>query len=124
MVKTAQNVKGGLADPAAAEEVLEHMVAEQQHELDSIQRGDRFKAAVGRPDSLAGESMDVRMVVEPVAVTLDCDDHAGDGRGIGGNLLEHLLERLPGRLAEQAKIPGVVFENGAQELGDGEDVSR
>jgi hypothetical protein len=42
MVKAVQNVKGGLADPAAGEEVLEHMVAEQEHELESIQRGDRF----------------------------------------------------------------------------------
>ena len=38
------------------------------------------------------------------------------------HLLEHLPERLPGRFAEQAKFPAVVFENGAQELGDGEDV--
>jgi hypothetical protein len=36
--------------------------------------------------------------------------------------LEHFPERLPGRLAEQAEIAAVVFENGAQELGDGEDV--
>jgi hypothetical protein len=104
------------------EEVLEHMVAEQEHGLGTIQGGDRFKATVGRPDSLAGESMDVRMVIEPVAVTLDCDDDAGDGKAIGGNLLEHLPERLSGRLAEQAEIPAVVFENGVQELGDGEDV--
>jgi len=62
------------------------------------------------------------MVIEPAAVTLDCNDDAGEGRGMGGNLLEHLPERLPGRLAEQAEIPAVVFENGAQELGDGEDV--
>jgi len=46
MVKAVQNVKGGLADPAAGEEVLEHMVAEQEHELESIQRGDRFEAAI------------------------------------------------------------------------------
>ena len=122
MVKAVQNVKGGLADPAAGEEVLEHMVAEQEHELESIQRGDRFEAAAARPNSPAGESMDVRMVIEPAAVTLDCNDDAGEGRGMGGNLLEHLPERLPGRLAEQAEIPAVVFENGAQELGDGEDV--
>ena len=80
MVKAVQNVKGGLADPAAGEEVLEYMVAEQEHELGTIQGGDRFEAAIARPDSPAGESMDVRMVIEPVAVTLDCDDDAGEDR--------------------------------------------
>jgi hypothetical protein len=88
--------------------------------MESIQGGDGFKAAEGRPDSLAGKSMDVRMEIEAVAVTLDCDDDAGDGRGIGGNLLGHLPERLPSRRTEQAEIAAVEFENGAQELGDGE----
>jgi hypothetical protein len=122
MVKAVQNVQGGLADPAAGEEVCEQVVAEKEHELESIQRGDRFKTAVGGPDSAASDGMDVRMEIEAVAVTLDCDDDAGKGRAIGGNLMEHLPERLPGRLAEQAEFPAVVFENGAQELGDGEDV--
>jgi site-specific DNA recombinase len=72
--------------------------------------------------SCRSDGMDVGMEIEAVAVTLDCDDDAGKGRAIGGNLLEHLPERLPGRLAEQAEFPAVVFENGAQELGDGEDV--
>lgn len=35
--------------------------------------------------------------------------------------MEHLLESLPGGLAEEAQILGVVFEDGAQEFGDGED---
>jgi len=34
---------------------------------------------------------------------------------------EHLPEGLQGRCAQKAGAPGVVFENGAQELGDGED---
>ena len=122
MVKAVQDVQGGLADAAAGEKVSQYMVAEQEHELLAIQSGNRFKAAVGGPDAAACESMDVGVEIEAVAVTLDRDDHAGEGRGIGGHLLEHLLERLPGRLAQQAEIPGVVFENGAQQLGDGEDV--
>ena len=36
------------------------------------------------------------MEIEAVAVALNGNDDAGDGRGIGGNLLEHLPERLPG----------------------------
>jgi hypothetical protein len=40
---------------------------------------------------------------------------------VGGGFLEHLLESLPCRLAEQAEVFWVVFENGTQELGDGED---
>ena len=55
-----------------------------------------------------------------VAVALNGNDDAREGGGIRGNLLEHLPERLPGRLAEQAEVLGVVFENGAQEPGDGE----
>jgi hypothetical protein len=35
------------------------MVAEQEHELESIQRRDRFNAAVGRPDSLLGFPRDI-----------------------------------------------------------------
>ena len=35
--------------------------------------------------------------------------------------MEHLLEGLPGGLAQQAEAPGVAFEDGAQELEDGED---
>jgi hypothetical protein len=122
MVKAVQNVKGRLPDLSAGEEVFQYIVPKQQHELAGIDGGERFEAAVGGPDSAASECMDVRMVIEPVAVTLDCDDDAGEGRGIGGNLLEHLPERLPGRLAEQAEFPAVVFEYRAQELGDGEDV--
>jgi hypothetical protein len=122
MVKTVQNVEGGLADSAAGEEVLEQMVAEQEHELGGIERRDRFKVTVGRPDSAASESVDVRMEIEVVAVALNRDDDAREGGWIRGNLLEHLPEGLPGRLAEQAEFLGVVFENGAQELGDGEDV--
>ena len=56
-----------------------------------------------------------------VAVALNGEDNARKGGWIRGNLLEHLPEGLPGRLAEQAEFLGVVFENGAQELGDGED---
>jgi hypothetical protein len=39
----------------------------QEHEMESIQGGDGFKAAEGRPDSPAGKSMDVRMEIEAVA---------------------------------------------------------
>ena len=84
MVKAVQNVQGGLADPAAGEEVGEQVVAEKEHEPESIQPGDRFKTAVGGPDSAASDGMDVRMEIEAVAVTLDCDDDAGKGRAIGG----------------------------------------
>jgi len=121
MVKAVEDVEGSLADSAAGEQVLEQMVAEQEHELGGIERCDRLKAAVGKPDSAAGESVDMRMEIEAVAVALDGDHDPRECGWIRGNLLEHLPEGLPGRLAEQAKIPGVVFENGAQELGDGED---
>lgn len=87
MVKVVQNVQGGLANAAAGQKVCEQVVAEKEHELESIQRGDRFKAAVGGPDSAAGDGMDVRMEIEAVAVTLDCDDGAGEGRASGGNFL-------------------------------------
>jgi len=36
------------------------------------------------------------MEIEADAVALNANDDAGDGREIGGNLLEHLSERLPG----------------------------
>jgi hypothetical protein len=59
--------------------------------------------------------------IEAVAVALNGDDDAREGCRVRGNLLEHLPEGLPGGLAEQAEVAAVEFENGAQELGNGED---
>jgi len=42
--------------------------------------------------------------IEAISVTPDGEDDTGEGGGIGGNFLEHLLEGLPGRLAEQAGV--------------------
>jgi hypothetical protein len=39
----------------------------------------------------------------------------------GGDFLKHLLEGLPCGFAEKAEFPGVVSEDGAQKLWDGED---
>jgi hypothetical protein len=47
-VEAVQDVKGGLDDAAAGQEVSEHMVAEQEHELVAMDSGNRFKAAVER----------------------------------------------------------------------------
>ena len=121
MVKAVEDVQGSLADSAAGEQVLEQMVAEQEHDLGAVERRDRFKVTVGRPDSAAGESVDVRMEIEVVTVALNGNDDAREGCRIRGNLLEHLPEGLPGRLAEQAEVAAVEFENGAQELGNGAD---
>jgi hypothetical protein len=61
------------------------------------------------------------MEIEAVAVALNGDDDAREGCRIRGDLLEHLPEGLPDRLAEQAEVAAVELENGAQELGNGED---
>jgi len=79
MVKAVEDVEGGLADPAASKEVSERMVAEQQHELAAVERGDRFKAAVGGPNSAACDGMNVRMEIEAVAVALHREDDTGKG---------------------------------------------
>jgi len=121
MVKAVEDVQGSLADAAAGEQVLEQMVAEQEHELGGIERRDRLKVAAGRPDSSACESVDMGMEIEAVAVALNGDDDAREGCRIRGDLLEHLPEGLPDRLAEQAEVAAVELENGAQELGNGED---
>ena len=60
-----------------------------------VQRRNRFKAAVGGSDSPAGDGVDVRMEIQAVSVALNGEDDARQGGRIGGNLLEHLLERLP-----------------------------
>jgi hypothetical protein len=70
MVKAVQDVEGSLADPAASKELLQHMVAEPQHQLVAVKRGDRFNAAAGGPNSPAGDGMDMRMQIETVAVAL------------------------------------------------------
>jgi len=110
MVKAVEDVQGSLADSAAGEQVLEQMVAEQEHELGGIKRGDRLKVAAGGPDSSAGESVDMGMEIEAVAVALNGDDDAREGCRIRGNLLEHLPEGLPDRLAEQAEVAAVELE--------------
>ena len=79
MVKAVEDVEGGLADPAASKEVFEHLVAEQQHEPAAVEGRDRFKAAVGGPDSTACDGMDVRMQIEAIAVALHREDDARDG---------------------------------------------
>jgi hypothetical protein len=61
------------------------------------------------------------MEIKAVSIILDREDDARHGGWVGGDFLEHLLERLLGQFAEQPKFFGVVFENGAQKLGDGED---
>ena len=61
------------------------------------------------------------MKIQAVSVALDGDNDTREGGRIGGNLQEHLLDRLPGGFAEQAEVPGMVLEDGAQELGNGED---
>jgi hypothetical protein len=79
-----------------------------------------LKTAVCRPDSSAGDGVDMGMEVQAVSVALDRQDDARQGGRIGGDLLEHLLEGLPGGFAEQAEFFRVEFENGAQKLGDRE----
>ena len=59
MMKSVKDVDRGLADAAGGEQVFNHMVAEQQHELSCVERGNRFKSAVGVPDSAGGDGMDM-----------------------------------------------------------------
>ena len=94
------------------------MVAEQQHELLSVERGNGFKAAVSRPDSAGGNGVDMGMEVQAGSVTLHRDDDTRQGGRIGGDLPEHLLDGLPGRFAEQAEVFRMVFEDWAEKLGD------
>jgi hypothetical protein len=44
-------------------------MAEQEHESERIERRDGLEAAMGRPDSPAGQCVDMRMEIEAVAVT-------------------------------------------------------
>ena len=119
MMKSVKDVDGGLADSAGSQQVFNHMVAEEQHELLRVERGNRFKSAVGVPDSAGGDGMDMRVKVQAVSVALHRNNDTGQSGRIGGNLLEHLLERLPGGMAEPAEVFGMVFENGAQQPGNG-----
>ena len=80
MVKTVQDVEGGLADAVGGEEVFADMVAEQHHELAAVERWDGFKATVGRPNTPAGDGVDMRMEIEAIAVALHGEDHARDCR--------------------------------------------
>jgi hypothetical protein len=64
VVKTVQDVDGGLADPARGEEVFDDIVAEQHHELAAVESWDWFKAAVGGPNTPAGDGVDMRMSCE------------------------------------------------------------
>jgi hypothetical protein len=50
MMKAVEDVQGSLADSVTFEQVVEEMVAEQEHESGGIERRDRLKAAAGRPD--------------------------------------------------------------------------
>jgi hypothetical protein len=64
VVKTVQDVDGGLADLARGEEVFDDMVTEQQHELEAVDSWDRFKVTVGGPNTPAGDGVDMRMSCE------------------------------------------------------------
>jgi len=121
MVKAVEDVDSSLVDSAGGEQVFNHMVSEEQHKLLSVERRNRFKAAVGGPDSPAGDGVDMRVKVQVVSVALNGDDDARQGGRVGGDFLKHLLEGLPGGFAEQAEFPGVVSEDGAHKLWDGED---
>jgi hypothetical protein len=63
MVKAVEDVQGSLTDSAAGEQVLEQMVADQEPELGGIERRDRLEVAAGRPDSSAGERVDMGMEI-------------------------------------------------------------
>lgn len=54
--------------------------------------------------------------MEAAAVTPDGQGDAERGGRIGDDLLEHLLEGMAGRSAEQAGVPGVELDDGTQEL--------
>jgi len=57
IVKAAEDVDSRPADSAGGEQVFNDMMAEQQHELLSVERGNRFKAAGGGPDAPAGNDI-------------------------------------------------------------------
>ena len=94
------------------------MMAEQQHELSCVERGNGFKAAVGGPAAAGGDRMDVRMEIQAVSVALHRNYDTGKGGRIGGDFPGHLLDGLPSGFAEQPEVFRVIFENGAQKLGD------
>ena len=77
------------------------MVSEEQHKLLSVERRNRFKAAVGGPDSPAGNSVDTGMKVKVISVALNGDDDARQGGRVGGDFPKYLLEGLPGGFAER-----------------------
>ena len=79
----------------------------------SVQRRDSLKTAVGGPDAAAGDGVDMGVKIQAVSVTLDREDDARERGWMRGNFPEHLLERLPRRLAEQAEIVGVTIEASA-----------
>jgi|WetSurMetagenome_2_1015567.scaffolds.fasta_scaffold108678_4 hypothetical protein len=120
MVEAVEDIDGSLADTAGGEQVFNHMVAEEQHTLLCVERRNGFKTAVGGPDSSAGDGVDIGMKVKAVSVALNGDDDARQGGRVGGDFLKHLLEGLPGGFAEQAEFLGVILEDGAKKLWDGE----
>jgi hypothetical protein len=69
MVKAVQDVHGGLCDSIGSEQILNHMVAEQQHELLSIKRRNRFEAAVRRPDAPGSDGVNMRTTI-PVSCSI------------------------------------------------------
>ena len=63
-MKAVEDVQGSLVDSAGGGQVLEQIVAEQEHESADIERRGRLEVAVGGPDSAAGESVDMVMKIE------------------------------------------------------------
>jgi hypothetical protein len=66
--------------------------------------------------SSRGNGVPVRLEMGAAAGTPDGEGDAERGGRIGDDLLEHLLEGLPGRSAEQAEVPGVELDDGTPEL--------
>jgi hypothetical protein len=50
--------------------------------------------------------VDMGMKIHAISVALNGKDDARQGGQIGGDLLEHFLERLPGGFTEQAEYNG------------------
>jgi hypothetical protein len=90
-VEAVEDIDGGLADTAGGEQVFNHMVAEQQHELLGVERRNRFEVAVGGPDSPACDCMDVGMEVEAVSIALHRNNYPRQSGMVRGDFLKHLV---------------------------------
>jgi len=121
MPEAIEDFEGRGIDFLQAQKLLEQLMAKEQHQLMRIGSGQREERTFGEENAIGHYGVAVRVPIGyMIAVSVNADDHAGNGSRILAGGLQHLPNGGIGAGTQEAQETTIEAKVLSEQLGDGE----